>query len=38
MVKIQSGSIYYALTKLEKDKFIKVLKEERTGSESVKSI
>jgi len=30
--KIQSGSIYYALTKLEKDKFIKVLKEERTGS------
>lgn len=30
--KIQSGSIYYALTKLEKEKYIKVLKEERTGS------
>lgn len=30
--KIQSGSIYYALTKLEKDKHIKVLREERTGS------
>lgn len=30
--KIQSGSIYYALTKLEKDKYIKVLREERTGS------
>lgn len=30
--KIQSGSIYYALTKLEKDKFIRVLREERTGS------
>ncbi len=30
--KIQSGSIYYALTKLEKEKHIKVLKEERTGS------
>ncbi len=31
-VKIQSGSIYYALTKLEKEKHIKVLREERTGS------
>ncbi len=30
--KIQSGSIYYALTKLEKDKHIQVLREERTGS------
>jgi DNA-binding PadR family transcriptional regulator len=30
--KIQSGSIYYALAKLEKEKFIKVLREERTGS------
>jgi DNA-binding PadR family transcriptional regulator len=30
--KIQSGSIYYALTKLEKDKHIRVLREERTGS------
>lgn len=30
--KIQSGSIYYALTKLEKEKNILVLKEERTGS------
>ncbi|MDO5292192.1 MAG: PadR family transcriptional regulator [bacterium] len=30
--KIQSGSIYYALTKLEKEKNIEVLKEERTGS------
>lgn len=30
--KIQSGSIYYALTKLEKEKNIRVLKEERTGS------
>lgn len=30
--KIQSGSIYYALTKLEKEGFIEVLKEERTGS------
>ncbi len=30
--KIQSGSIYYALTKLEKDKDIEVLREERTGS------
>lgn len=30
--KIQSGSIYYALTKLEKEKYIKVLREERTGS------
>ena len=29
---VQSGSIYYALTKLEKGKFIKVQKEERTGS------
>lgn len=30
--KIQSGSIYYALTKLEKEKYIRVLREERTGS------
>ncbi len=30
--KIQSGSIYYALSKLEKEQFIRVLKEERTGS------
>lgn len=30
--KIQSGSIYYALTKLEKEKYIQVLREERTGS------
>jgi DNA-binding PadR family transcriptional regulator len=30
--KIQSGSIYYALTKLEKEKFIEALKEERIGS------
>lgn len=30
--KIQSGSIYYALTKLEKEKNIQVLKEERNGS------
>ena len=30
--KVQSGSIYYALTKLEKEKFIQVLREERTGS------
>ncbi len=30
--KIQSGSIYYALAKLEKEKHIKVLREERTGS------
>ncbi len=30
--KIQSGSIYYALAKLEKEKFIRVLREERTGS------
>lgn len=30
--KIQSGSIYYALTKLEKEKHIQVLREERTGS------
>lgn len=31
-VNIQSGSIYYALTKLEKEKNISILKEERTGS------
>lgn len=30
--RIQSGSIYYALSKLEKEKFIEVLREERTGS------
>jgi len=30
--KIQSGSIYYALSKLENEKNIAVLKEERTGS------
>jgi DNA-binding PadR family transcriptional regulator len=30
--KIQSGSIYYALTKLEKEKNISVLREERTGA------
>ena len=30
--KIQSGSIYYALTKLEKEGYIRVLREERTGS------
>lgn len=30
--KIQSGSIYYALTKLEKERNISVLREERTGS------
>lgn len=30
--KIQSGSIYYALTKLEKEKNISVLREEHTGS------
>ena len=30
--KIQSGSIYYALSKLEKEKNIAVLKEESTGS------
>jgi DNA-binding PadR family transcriptional regulator len=30
--KIQSGSIYYALAKMEKEEYIKVLKEERTGS------
>lgn len=30
--KIQSGSIYYALTKLEKQKFIEEIREERTGS------
>jgi DNA-binding PadR family transcriptional regulator len=30
--KIQSGSIYYALTKLEKEDNITVLREERTGS------
>jgi DNA-binding PadR family transcriptional regulator len=34
--KIQSGSIYYALTKLEKEKFIRVLKEERTGTRARK--
>lgn len=31
-MKIQSGSIYYALTKLEKEKCIDVLREERIGS------
>ncbi|MBE5962435.1 MAG: PadR family transcriptional regulator [Lachnospiraceae bacterium] len=30
--RIQSGSIYYALTKLEKERLISVLREERTGS------
>ncbi len=30
--KIQSGSIYYALTKLEKEQCVRVLREERTGS------
>jgi len=30
--KIQSGSIYYALAKLEKEGFIQVLREERTGA------
>lgn len=30
--KIQSGSIYYALTKLEKERNIAVCREERTGS------
>ena len=30
--KVQSGSIYYALNKLEKEKCIQVLREERTGS------
>ena len=30
--KILSGSIYYALTKLERDQHIRVLREERTGS------
>lgn len=30
--KIQSGSIYYALAKLEKDGAIRVLREERTGA------
>lgn len=30
--KIQSGSIYYALTKMEKENNIEVLREERTGS------
>lgn len=30
--KIQSGSIYYALSKLEKDGCIQVLREERTGA------
>ena len=31
-INIQSGSIYYALTKLEKEKNIAILREERTGS------
>ncbi len=31
-VNIQSGSIYYALTKLEKEKNISILREERIGS------
>ena len=30
--KIQSGSIYYALTKLEKDGYVEVLREEKTGA------
>lgn len=30
--RIQSGSIYYALTKLEKENYIRVLREERTGT------
>ena len=30
--KIQSGSIYYALTKLEKEKNIAVIREEHTGA------
>lgn len=30
--KIQSGSIYYALAKLEKEDYVKVLREENTGS------
>ncbi|MFL8800478.1 PadR family transcriptional regulator [Clostridioides difficile] len=30
--KIQSGSIYYALTKLEKDGAVRVLREEKTGA------
>ncbi|HHS9424310.1 TPA: PadR family transcriptional regulator, partial [Clostridioides difficile] len=30
--KIQSGSIYYALAKLEKDGGVRVLKEEKTGA------
>lgn len=30
--KIQSGSIYYALTKLEKDGSVEVLREEKTGA------
>lgn len=30
--KVLSGSIYYALTKLEKNRFIQVIREERTGS------
>lgn len=30
--KIQSGSIYYAINKLEKEKKIEVLREERNGS------
>ena len=35
-VKIQSGSIYYALTKLEKENHIIVLREEYTGSRGSK--
>lgn len=30
--KIQSGSIYYALTKLEKDDYVEVLREEKNGA------
>lgn len=30
--KIQSGSIYYALAKLEKDGYVEVLREEKTGA------
>lgn len=30
--KIQSGSIYYALTKLEKDGYVEVLREEKNGA------
>lgn len=30
--KIQSGSIYYALTKLEKDSYVEVLREEKNGA------